>query len=1304
MKKFFDSRREQGSSGLGSGSSGGGGSTSGLGSGYIGRVFGIGRQQVTVDEVLAEGGFAIVFLVRTSNGMKCALKRMFVNNEHDLQVCKREIQIMRDLSGHKNIVGYIDSSINNVSSGDVWEVLILMDFCRGGQVVNLMNQRLQTGFTENEVLQIFCDTCEAVARLHQCKTPIIHRDLKVENILLHDRGHYVLCDFGSATNKFQNPQTEGVNAVEDEIKKYTTLSYRAPEMVNLYSGKIITTKADIWALGCLLYKLCYFTLPFGESQVAICDGNFTIPDNSRYSQDMHCLIRYMLEPDPDKRPDIYQVSYFSFKLLKKECPIPNVQNSPIPAKLPEPVKASEAAAKKTQPKARLTDPIPTTETSIAPRQRPKAGQTQPNPGILPIQPALTPRKRATVQPPPQVAGSSNQPGLLASVSQPKTQPPSSQPLPQPQPKQPPAPPTSQQTPSTPAQGLPTQAQATPQHQQQLFLKQQQQQQQQQPPPPPSQQPAGTFYQQQQQQAQAQQFQAVHPTTQQPAAAQFPVVSQGSSQQQLIQNFYQQQQQQPLVTTLHQQQLLTQQAALQQKPAVAAVQQPQAQPASASQPTPAQEPVQIQASVRQQPTVQTTPPPAVQGQKLGSLTPPSSPKTQRAGHRRILSDVTHSAVFGVPASKSTQLLQAAAAEASLNKSKSATTTPSGSPRTSQQNVYNPSEGSTWNPFDDDNFSKLTAEELLNKDFAKLGEGKHPEKLGGSAESLIPGFQPTQSDAFAASSFSAGTAEKKKGGQTVDSSLPLLSVSDPFIPLQVPEAPEKLIEGLKSPDTSLLLPDLLPMTDPFGSTSDAAIEKADVAVESLIPGLEPPVPQRLPSQTESVTSNCTDSLTGEDSLIDCSLLSNPTTDLLEEFAPIAISAPTHKAEDSNLISGFDVPEGSDKVAEDEFDPIPVLITKNPQGLQREPNPCPVITVEHFKESTGVKGLPLYPDPSRVPDMKTQNNLESDYLARDGPSSNSSFHSSEEEGTDLEGDMLDCSGSRPLLMESEDEDESCKPLQGKLGAAVPFAQPEASTEQAKAVQDGRKNQFQALIQPATDGVGEPDVFATAPFRSSRVSADEMDIFSKAPFVSKGSVAPSQPEEADVFLRAPFTKKKSVEELTVSQSTSQEMPVQAGLLSQTDDVALLSGLDRAVYASVRSQYSMAGFVPQSSLPSHPVQAADHLDSISPRGSALESGGHPNDRNKGLQPQQEAISGPMAGKPFRPQSLSKYSRHYSPEDEPSPEAQPIAAYKIVSQTNKQSIAGSVSITSLSSRTTELPAADPFALAPFPSKSGKQKP
>ncbi|KAL7884148.1 hypothetical protein AOLI_G00069180 [Acnodon oligacanthus] len=611
MKKFFDSRREMAGSGPGS-AAGGGGAGSGSGGTFLGRVFTIGRYQVTVEETIAEGGFAIVFLVRTHQGVRCALKRMYVNNEHDLQVCKREIQIMRDLVGNKNIVGYLDSSITAVGSGDVWEVLILMDFCRGGQVVNLMNQRLQTGFSEPEVLQIFCDTCEAVARLHQCKTPIIHRDLKVENILLHDRGHYVLCDFGSATNRFQNPQAEGVATVEEEIKKYTTLSYRAPEMVNLYSGKMITTKADIWALGCLLYKLCFFTLPFGESQVAICDGSFTIPDNSRYSHDMHCLIRYMLEPDPDIRPDIYLVSYFAFKLARKDCPVQNVHNSPIPAKLPEPIRASEAVAKKSQTKARLTDPVPTTETSIAPRQRPKAGQAQPITGILPIQPALTPRKRANAPAGPA------QPISVSLASQPQ----------KPQ-AQHPVPIAQQQAPPTPLQATPSPPQAVPQHGQ-LFVQPQ-------------------------------------------AAGFFP---------------------------------------------------PQQQSFAGGRP----------------------------GHKVGSLTPPSSPKTApRGGHRRILSDVTHSTIFGVPVSKSTQLLQAAAAEASLNKSKSASTTPSGSPCSSQQSVYPAGEGSTqsavpkagtgaqpsWNPFGDDNFSKLTAEELLNKDFAKL-DAKAPEKS--STENLISGLQP------------------------------------------------------------------------------------------------------------------------------------------------------------------------------------------------------------------------------------------------------------------------------------------------------------------------------------------------------------------------------------------------------------------------------------------------------------------------------------------------------------------------------------------------------------------------------------
>uniref|UniRef100_A0A8C7CR50 non-specific serine/threonine protein kinase n=1 Tax=Oncorhynchus kisutch TaxID=8019 RepID=A0A8C7CR50_ONCKI len=832
MKKFF----ELASSGPGSGAGGIGSSSSG--GSFIGRVFSIGRYQVTVDETVAEGGFAIVFLVRTNQGVRCALKRMYVNNEHDLQVCELEIQIMRDLVGHRNIVGFLDSSITAVGAGDVWEVLILMDFCRGGQVVNLMNQRLQTGFTEPEVLQIFCDTCEAVARLHQCKTPIIHRDLKVENILLHDRGHYVLCDFGSATNRFQNPQTEGVPLVEEEIKKYTTLSYRAPEMINLYNGTVITTKADIWAMGCLLYKLCYFTLPFGESQVAICDGSFTIPDNSRYSPDMHCLIRYMLEPDPEKRPDIYQVSHFSFRLAGIECPIRNVHNSPILTKLPEPIRASDAVAKKSLSKARLTDPVPTMETSIAPRSRPKAGGTQPI-GILPIQPALTPRKR------PNVAAGGPQPIGVLSATQPAAAVQSVQQA------------SAAQATSPLAQTTSSQPMATPQHQQGLFMKQQ----------------AAAFFNPHQQ----------------------------VNQHQLVQTLYKRQQ--PPMPA----------------PQSSLAVQPKANPVAPLQPPAGPVPPSPQTAALPQPAAtgpaapdsdcDSEPTPLASGRglhKVGSLTPPSSPKMgPRGGHRRILSDVTHSAVFGVPVSRSTQLLQAAAAEASLNKSKSASTTPSGSPCSSQQSVNQPGEGGaqtapfapsgSWNPFGDDNFSKLTAEELLNKDFTKLVETTTGERASLSTENLIPGLQPVSAAGATGKAF---PAERSADILSLDAGSEMLSGPDPF------------------------------KTHSLSDTPAAA--KADTYVDSLILGLD------------TASAGLPDPLAGEDSLLGCSLLSHTSTpgvqtvcvppsscssaSCLDELASVSFGTAQAPADSAYLMSGFQPPEAGEKGTEDEFDPIPVLISKN------------------------------------------------------------------------------------------------------------------------------------------------------------------------------------------------------------------------------------------------------------------------------------------------------------------------------------------------------------------------------------------
>jgi len=62
-------------------------------------------------------------------------------------------------------------------------------------------------------------------------------------------------------------------------------------MIDLYNGQQLTSKTDIWALGCLLFKICYFSLPFGESSLAIQAGKFDFPTNRRYSKEVKKLIR-----------------------------------------------------------------------------------------------------------------------------------------------------------------------------------------------------------------------------------------------------------------------------------------------------------------------------------------------------------------------------------------------------------------------------------------------------------------------------------------------------------------------------------------------------------------------------------------------------------------------------------------------------------------------------------------------------------------------------------------------------------------------------------------------------------------------------------------------------------------------------------------------------------------------------------------------------------------------------------------------------------------------------------------------------
>ncbi|KAF5385004.1 hypothetical protein D9615_001210 [Tricholomella constricta] len=258
------------------------------------------------------GGFAHVYLVRTAtpvyNTTHHVLKRIAVANEAMLTEVKKEVDVMRLLKGHPNIVHLIDAAWHKMPN-DMYEVFILMEFCPGGGIIDMMNRRLRERLTEAEILQIFVDVCEGVACMHNLRPALLHRDLKVENILQSSPTSYKLCDFGSATIVSRPPaSTQEIRALEAELNRHTTLQYRAPEMVDVYSRRPVDEKSDVWALGVLLYKLCYYTTPFEEhGQLAILNVQYRIPPYPVYSPQMNQLIASMLQEHGVRRPSVFEL-------------------------------------------------------------------------------------------------------------------------------------------------------------------------------------------------------------------------------------------------------------------------------------------------------------------------------------------------------------------------------------------------------------------------------------------------------------------------------------------------------------------------------------------------------------------------------------------------------------------------------------------------------------------------------------------------------------------------------------------------------------------------------------------------------------------------------------------------------------------------------------------------------------------------------------------------------------------------------------------------------------------------------------
>uniref|UniRef100_A0A915JAG3 Protein kinase domain-containing protein n=1 Tax=Romanomermis culicivorax TaxID=13658 RepID=A0A915JAG3_ROMCU len=247
---------------------------------FVGQIIELGHLRLNIRRVLAEGGFAFIFLAADQKGIEYALKRLLVADKEGNDAVIREINFLKQLSGHPNVVCCIQAASVGKDEYNMGrnEYLILMEYCKNGPLVEIL-RGLAEPLSCEQITKIFYQTCRAVLHMHSQKPPIIHFDLKTIK----------LCDFSSATCNTFSPdhswsaQQRGI--VEEELARRTTPMYRAPEMLDLYQNLPINEKVDIWALGCVLYYLCYLQHPFEDSaKLRIINAKYTLPSNgSRYS-------------------------------------------------------------------------------------------------------------------------------------------------------------------------------------------------------------------------------------------------------------------------------------------------------------------------------------------------------------------------------------------------------------------------------------------------------------------------------------------------------------------------------------------------------------------------------------------------------------------------------------------------------------------------------------------------------------------------------------------------------------------------------------------------------------------------------------------------------------------------------------------------------------------------------------------------------------------------------------------------------------------------------------------------------------
>lgn len=198
---------------------------------------------------------------------------------------------------HPNIGGIFD-----FDTEDGVDFLVI-EYVHGG---TLSSRISASPLTEREIALFGVQITDALQEAHE--NGIIHRDLKPDNIAITSKGQLKVLDFGIA--KLFDPasgpfKAETVTQSLDEQHLAGTVPYMAPEQVR---GEHIDSRADIYALGVVLYEMATHQRPFREElSTRLIDAILHRPPvspravNARISPELERIILKCLQKSPEER-------------------------------------------------------------------------------------------------------------------------------------------------------------------------------------------------------------------------------------------------------------------------------------------------------------------------------------------------------------------------------------------------------------------------------------------------------------------------------------------------------------------------------------------------------------------------------------------------------------------------------------------------------------------------------------------------------------------------------------------------------------------------------------------------------------------------------------------------------------------------------------------------------------------------------------------------------------------------------------------------------------------------------------------